>query len=67
MREVKLTAEEIAERRKKFFKEMNEDYPHVPILVATNSGVVEPLPETQEGWDNFHTNLQFVDGVARVR
>ena len=62
-----LTAEEIARRRAIFFKEMDEEYPHIPDFVATSSGVVEPLPQTQEGWDNFHDNLQFVNGVARVR
>ena len=60
-----LTPEEIIERRKKFFEEMDSEFPPVADFVATNSGVVEPKPETQDQWDNFHENLQFVDGAER--
>ena len=49
----------------KFFKDMNEDYPPVVTFVATSSGIVEPVPTTQDEWDNFHENLQFVDGIER--
>jgi len=61
-----LTKEEIFERRKKFFAECNREYPHIATFVATSSGIVEPMPETQEEWDNFHENLQFVDGTERL-
>lgn len=60
-----LTPDEITERRKKFFREMNEDFPHVSDFVATNSGILEPIPQTQDEWDNFHNNLQFVEGINR--
>jgi len=65
MNKTTLTPEEIAERRKRFFKEMNEEYPPVSDFVATNSGIVEPIPQTQDEWDNFHENLQFVEGINR--
>jgi len=58
-----LTPEEIKTRREKFFAEINKEYPPAPAFVATNSGILEKLPQTQEEWENFHDNLQFVDGV----
>ena len=67
MKPTQLTAEEIAIRREKFFREMNEEYPPIPKFVATNSGIIEPAPVTQDEWDNYHENLQYVDGVERVR
>jgi len=60
-----LTKEELAERRRKFFAEMDAEYPPVTDLIATNSGLLEPLPENQEERDNFHEHLQFVDGINR--
>lgn len=60
-----LTKEEIVERRKKFFAELDAECPPITDLVATNSGQLEPLPESQEEWDNFHEHLQFVDGINR--
>jgi hypothetical protein len=60
-----LTAEEKKIRRAKFFAEMNKEFPPVPGFVATNSGVLEKIPQTETEWDNFHENLQFVDGVRR--
>jgi len=65
MSKTTLTTEEIAERRKKFFEEMDTEYPPVVDFVATNSGILEPKPQNQEEWDNFHENLQFVDGTNR--
>ena len=65
MNKTTLTPEEIAERRKTFFEEINKEFPPVGDFVATNSGIVEPIPQTQEEWDNFHEHLQFVDGVNR--
>ena len=29
--------------------------------IITGSGTVEKLPTTQEEWDNYHDNNQFVD------
>lgn len=60
-----LTQNEITERRKKFFDEYNKEYPHIGDFVATSSGIVEPKPSTQEEWENFHENLQFVEGTER--
>lgn len=65
MNKTTLTPKEIAERRKKFFEEIEKEYPPVGAFVATNSGIVEPIPQTQEEWDNYHENLQFVEGINR--
>jgi hypothetical protein len=62
----KLTNEEIQKRRRVFFEEMNKEYPSVVSFVATSSGIVEPIPQTQDEWDNFHENLQFVEGLNRA-
>ncbi len=67
MNNITLTSKEIKERRKVFFAKMDQEYPPVPVLVATNSGILEKLPETQDEWDNFYDNLQFVDGVQNTR
>ncbi len=60
---IKLTPEERNLRRIKFFTEMDKEYPEVPALIATNSGILEKFPETQNEWDNFHEHLQFVEGA----
>jgi len=63
----KLTIDELNTRRKKFFEDMDKEFPPIAEFVATNSGIVEPKPQTQEEWDNYHENLQFVDGVENRR
>ena len=61
--EQKLTKEEITLRRIKFFTELNKEYPPVRDFVATNSGMILPIPDTQEDWEDYHENLQLVEGI----
>jgi hypothetical protein len=61
-----MTTDELIARRKKFFEEMNKEYPSMGSFIATNSGIIEPMPQTQDEWDNFHENLQFVEGFNRA-
>lgn len=60
METINLTTEEKAQRRWTLFNETLKEYPHVPDLIATSSGILEPLPTTQEEWDNFRENLLYV-------
>jgi len=60
-----LNKDEIEKRRREFFNNINKEYPPVADFVATSSGIVEPAPSTQDEWDNFHENLQFVEGTER--
>lgn len=65
MNELNLTPEKMA-RRLKFLADTEMEYPSVKDFVITNSGVVEPLPQTKEEWDDFNENLRLVDGIDRV-
>jgi len=61
----KLSPQEIDKRRKQFFESMDSEFPPISDFVVTSSGIVEPVPTSQEEWDNFHENLQFVDGIEK--